>query len=400
MSNRFNDEEYNEKRYLNIEDLFLDSYNESFESDKNFTISELKKTLVLYRGVANINFNNEPSVNRNLSIKGLPLVTRDEISYYDELKQLDFFKAYENKETSLSFLARSQHYGYNSRLLDISYRKLTSVYFASSLYFNEDGKLYTYSHIDNKTAINTIQVKHFFLYSPTVDESRKNITRKLLLISNRSNNIINNPNYVDEVRVIENMKNVNSVMEHLSEPVIIIDRNEFYEHNASNDIRYESQKGLFIIYGNQHRRGVITDEIEYQSLNSNNVEYVNAEDKLVFLYVMAKKGVNFVTIYPDDDKSHKINRIIKMLIILNGGYSENLNDRLKDYSDAFDIGKLKILLQGLIKGNNQGLMQFLLSDFYEFAKKYKNNSSLYSNHISNFQTYNSVEYSAFMRVVK
>jgi hypothetical protein len=389
----------NMKRFISIEELFFDEFKEDHLLMEKFPISEIKKKIVLYRGVADKDFSNEPSVNRNLSTGGKALTTEVEKEYYTELKKLDFFKAYENMDPNIAFLARAQHYGYSSRLLDISYRKLTGIYFASSLYFDKDGKLYTYSHMNNKTADNTVQFKYLFLYDPTVDDNRKSIKRKLLLLSNNSHKVINNPNFVDEVRVYEKIKSVNSVMEHLSEPVIIIDKNEFYEHNDSNDIRYESQKGLFILYGNQSKNGIITNEINYQSLSSNNLEYVRAEDKLVFLYKLSLNGVNYVTIYPDDDKSHKINRLIKMLLVLNGMYSKNLNRNLNEYSTVFETNELKVVLQKLIKKNEQGVIQFLLSDFYEFSKKFIKNRDKYKKHIINFESHYPSVCNSFKKII-
>jgi len=394
------DYEFEEKKYLGIIDLNIFDENEHYVKRDKISITDLKKQLVLYRGVANIIFKNEPSVSRNLRTAGSALSTFDEMDYYNELRKLDFFKAYENKKTNLSMLARSQHYGYNSRLLDVSYRKLTAIYFASSWYFDKEGKVYSYSHLDNKSQSNSIKVNHYFYFNPNSGDSRKNIARKMLLLSKQNNNIINNSNYVSEVAVIENAKNVASVKEHLTEAVIIIDKNEFYENNTSNDIRYESQKGLFILYGNKIKNGVITDEIDYQSIDSNKAEYVHESDKLVFLYILARRNINFVTIYPDDDKSHKINRVIKMLKVLKGIYSQNLNDVLDTYKSDFDIPKLKNLLQGLIRNKHEGLVQFLLSDFYEFAKVYRKQKVVYSGHINNFHQYNTVEYNLFMNVVK
>lgn len=394
------EEKIQEKRYLTLSDLEYYDSNEMSLKKKQVSITDLKKQLVLFRGVANVGFNNEPSVSRNLRTSSKALSTFDEMDYYEELKELDFFKTYENTETNLSMLARSQHYGYNSRLLDVSYRKMTAIYFASNRHFHTEGKVYSYSHVDNKSQPDSIKVKHYFYFNPNSGDSRKNITRKMLLLSKQNNRIFNNSNFVSEVALIENTQNIVFVKEHLSEAVIIIDKNEFYENNASNDIRYESQKGLFILFGNKNTNGVIIDEIDYQSIDSNQVEYVHESDKLVFLYVLAKRNINFVTIYPDDDISHKINRVIKMLKVLNGSYSKNLNDVLDTYSIDFDIPKLKLVLQRLIRNKQEGLVQFLLSDFHKFAIVYRKQKGLYNSQVKFFHQYNSTEYNLFMNVIK
>jgi hypothetical protein len=393
------DEKKENTRYLTLDDLGDFDSNEKNLKDNRATITDLKKDLVLYRGVANIGFNNEPSVSRNLRTSKVSLSTFGETNYYDELKKLDFFKTYENIETNISMLARSQHYGYNSRLLDVSYRKLTAIYFASSKYFETTGKVYSYSHVDNQSQQTSIKVKHYFYFNPNSVDNRRNITRKMLLLSKQNNRIINNLNYISEIEQIEKSKNIKLVKEHLTEAVIIIDKNEFYENNASNDIRYESQKGLFILFGNKEKNGMITNEIDYQTIDSRKAEHVHEFDKLVFLYELANRKINFVTIYPDSDISHKINRVIKMLKVLNGGYSKNLNDILDTYNNEFNIPKVKKLIQRLIQNKREELVQFLLSDFYEFAKVYREKKCRFREHQNRFARFCSSDSNEFMDII-
>ena len=133
-------EQQQQKKMETIEKVFSDSPKELDEKDEKIVLK--KKHLCsqfFYRGQARSGLPLLPSVFR-------PDISKDESFYYQEMLRLEPHAFSGN--SVFDNLALMQHYGCPTRLLDVTFNPLVSLYFACSAETGTDGEVYVFNRLD------------------------------------------------------------------------------------------------------------------------------------------------------------------------------------------------------------------------------------------------------------
>ena len=163
---------------------------------------------------------------------------------------------------ALKVLGYIQHYGFESRLLDVSSNKMVAEYFACCENFSEDG--YVVSFINDNIAEKT-------------PESKIAVQHKLR----------------DLIKVDLENKRIQAQSKH-----IIIDYTKTCKTNSTN-LRYKKQKGAFILFCSDKEsiHYLLQEGIDY------NKKVIPHNKKIKQLIRLSKNGFNYVELFPDSDDS-------------------------------------------------------------------------------------------------
>jgi len=201
----------------------------------------------------------------------------------DFFQNINFFSNnnLEDEIEYFKYIVALQHYGFGTRLVDITRNKEIAEYFASCNNFKNDGIIYIFDDNEDLKIM-----KNFDIQS---------VRRKITCIQ-----------HYDVIRD----KDINQIFgeeikKRTIESNVILEYNNVFNSNVEN-IRYKRQSGAFILIGNKiSNENKILDE--YNNLKLNKFEIVDFKDKILRLYDMSvKKGINYVYIFPDSDIGFKL----------------------------------------------------------------------------------------------
>ncbi len=99
-----------------------------------------------FRGQTNSNFNIMPSIGRNINKNSNLLQYENNMIVIAQMKSPEEFT---NIKYPLNMLAKMQHYGLPTRLLDVSRNALVGLFFACNKDFNKDGKVFCFRSQDS-----------------------------------------------------------------------------------------------------------------------------------------------------------------------------------------------------------------------------------------------------------
>ena len=333
------------------------SKNNKLTKGKSFKIDFLRERLMFYRGMDVEKHDIEPSIMRLYG--GLLYYTiNNESLYCKSMFDLEFMKDGINENVSLKLLARMQHYGYGSRLIDVTFNEFVAIYMASYSKYLDTGKVIEFAYKGN-TSLN--------IYTNTL--SRFHYSSKL------SDDIIYNLKVMNNISGLD--KSIPSLPKsYTSEPVAVIDRTIFKGFSETYDMRYNSQDGAFIcilnelVFNTSHNVGILDNTyLKTKKLKHRNICKF---DKLSILFLLAKFGITNATIYPDSDFSNSANKIINKIRLLTNRIDKinNFNNSMNAYAETnWKYSKLnnsdKLNIEQLTGKyiSYRGVLQFLLIDY-------------------------------------
>lgn len=289
-----------------------------------------------------------------------------EKEYYDlsieYLKKSQFnIKKTKNDDEILSYIkyiGLMQHYGFGTRLLDVSSNLNVAKYFACCSDFNEDGFIFGFDKSQKIKQLKSID--------------RESIRRKFECIKNNNKitDMITNKNGIHLDTVTSN---------------VILTYETLFDTTIDN-IRYERQKGSFVVTGNP-----LNDSKEfidsYNKIDYYNILTVKSHDKIMALFELSNESINYVYLFPDDDKSIKLVGLFKYLIANSISKLDRYKLFIKEYKQYFNLSNensknedfMSIsskLYEDIIKEN---MFYFFFIEFKKFiTDKYKNSNDIIS----------------------
>lgn len=242
---------------------------------------------------------------------------------------------------SIVSLSYMQHYGFKTRLLDVTKKEEVAVYFACSGNFDKQGFVYEIKEVQwckKKTA--------------------KSVTRKIDFVFKDFNesNKLEKGTKIDVLR-----KNV------------VLDCKEAFNMDISN-IRYDRQEGSFILVGNEVKDRIYNRD-KITPIEKSCHEVIENTDKIKRLYELAlNKSITRCFLFPDETESISlmdqyaecsVQKDFKLL-------EKYISKKYSSLSDDSDTDSFKIN-KGLIKEiiDNENLYFFVmkeLHDFYTYKK--------------------------------
>ncbi len=259
----------------------------------------------------------------------------------------------------LKKLGALQHYGYYTRLLDISRSLDIARYFASSSNFREDGYVYSFDSKKNReiktlTADSVLKKIECIIEAESI--SKKNVWEELDIKSN-AKYIITNNIIVDYKLTLKDVIGT-----------------------ATDNLRLEKQHGAFMLFGQKtDENGHLLDE--YNELEIEEKETIEADEKMPILIDLAfpegdKESISNISIFPDSEKSMDIIAKYAEIRMVKNNNKKNSNDleelfkkicesKLKDYEANDDKEKRT---KGLTVTNKERIKELLVSNIDTITK--------------------------------
>jgi len=311
---------------------FID-YITNLKVDKNYSF--------FYRGHADKSFKMLPTIYRKTS----RLITKEDLL----IKEAILRNPYEfNKfRTNFEKLSLMQHYGFDTRLLDITENPLVALYFASNSLFKKDGevlilkikngniKYYDSDTVSVLSAIATLSTKNFNSFNEEfkmllLKEAKKNEEFKDLkskLEKNKSSTIITVVNYLNSKYANKNIFNkikeifnktslidslifnIQNEKPHFREIVELKHFNNFIVCVKAkyDNKRIIAQQGAFLLFGIKDG-----DKTKPAELKKNEIEQISdriiipADKKEKILDELDKFGINEEKLFPELSNSAKV----------------------------------------------------------------------------------------------
>lgn len=245
------------------------------------------------------------------------------------------------------YLSVFQHYGFATRLLDITTKVDIAKYFACCSDFNDDGFIYK---IEKIKEYKNIAIEH--------------VSRKMELVFDVNHN-------VTDIEV-GSILNKNEKSPTISDNVIV--DNKKLKLKFIN-LRQERQAGKFVLFGNRIDKKIILRA--FQELQKEIYEQIDKNKKFEELIKLSKTGINYVSLFPDDSLSIKIqalyikfanNRITKndlSFLTKNDPLKERLESLFRDYQANFKDNKncfyfiLKEMLDYVAQTNQKNIEKII-----------------------------------------
>ena len=245
-----------------------------------------------------------------------------EKEYYDlsieYLKKSQFnIKPSEANDEILSYIkyiSLMQHYGFGTRLLDISSKLEIAKYFACCSDFDKDGYIYVFDEVHNIKQLKSIKAQ--------------NVRRKFECIF-KVNEIEKYDNINDYYSKINNS---NIQLDTITTNVILSYETLF--DTTIDNIRYERQSGSFIVTGNPLNDEHKIDD-SYNTIHYQNYMNIESNKKIRVLLDLNKQKINHVYLFPDEDDSIKLVAILKYLLTDGIDKQNQYNFFIKNYKNYF-----------------------------------------------------------------
>lgn len=295
-------------------------------------------------------------------------------------------------EINVKTLGLLQHYGFKTRLIDITKNKDVATYFASSNKFDEVGYVYSLTNEE------IIEIKN---------DDRVSVKRKIAFITKAKE--LNNIDIIEYFSKEEKVKT--SISPKTIKDAVILDYSTIFTNKQLENLRLNKQNGCFILLGNDiDSKNILTGTINYKFLdNKIKSDPINFSSKLNNLYDLSEKGINHVNLFPDSDISidlvakyneiFKLNRLGELENFVKDKFSYDkldINDNKYKVFVDFILNNLESLKQELSNNSNYFYLIFKeIVDYYNYyynidkeQKVKDNNKIIYKNKENEFVLYN------------
>lgn len=241
---------------------------------------------------------------------------------FSECEDWPSIQAIKNKSAGVKFLKKLgilQHYGYHTRLLDITSNKDIATYFAACEDFDEDGRIYRFDQ------------EHYETYSQDCIEKLE-----------KRRQVIEEYDRYKKKDCLQELKRNNGMKKRPSPNSIEADAICEYEKIGLKvkNLRYIRQDGAFLLSGSKLGDRSI---LRYaKNKVPENPSLIKKEDKLDLLFALAGNNINFVKLYPDKEKSIELISEYKKLMAMeleqrNNRYGELIGNKKYDVRLPADV---------------------------------------------------------------
>lgn len=265
----------------------INSFSDYFTQLKNIQKTLREDEILCYRGASNI---------VNSAMPGVVWETHGKESEAYHSLLLEYPEEFDNKTDHLGTLAKMQHYGLHTRLLDVSGNILVSLYFAANSNPNIDGYVEVFRV--KKTEILTHNSDKALMLSclPCFDDKTQNEIKKFCE---------HNKGKIDESKIKGNEAMVRFLHEVRGEypafECAIIGEhllNSYFVRANKNNQRMKVQDGYFIIHGldkSRSERMIENHRVMKLIIKSNAKEEIMSDLRMM--------GIHDDTIYPDLERT-------------------------------------------------------------------------------------------------
>ena len=280
----------------------------------NFTPNSFyEKEKAFFRGQSKSTFDLSPSLNRLISDKKSETYTRFENEMINTAR-LQNPEIFYEEDYPVNMLAKMQHYGIPTRMLDITENALVALYFACKEFFDHDGKVYCF--VKKQSEINTC----YSIYA--------NIIANQYIESSMSHT-----NFEDYWRKIRFKKYIPQEY-HDDSQLQILDRLSKIRKNCGKTIfvlpemlteREKRQQAAFIIFPNQINGSGFRNTLQEYDSDINLEIIIESKKKKRILDQLNTFGISEQFLFPElDKKCSAIKNQINSL--LNQNYEDFKND--------------------------------------------------------------------------
>lgn len=223
---------------------------------------------LFFRGQSNKNFELAPSIGRYPNECIDDSLSWFESEMYEEARNA-FLDEFSNKLNPIDFLAKLQHYGIPTRLLDITEDPLVALYFACSdqNFANYDGELFVFKNKDYKPTFNAIS--EAVADTAYIPEYNLNVFLKYVM----SKSYFDNDRQALINKLEEDPNYGNSWVAKCCET-------PFFVHRSFLTNRQQIQKGSFLLFSNEIKEDGNTGEKYF----NDKIKPIDKGDKNIVLH--------------------------------------------------------------------------------------------------------------------
>lgn len=261
---------------------FVDYFNIVKRINDNCSDSEM----IFYRGVSDSDFDLKPGI-----------LFENNINEYDSYHELllEYPEEFDTKD-HLGTLAKMQHYGVNTRLLDISDNILTSLFFASEQRPEKDGKIWVFK-VHKNEVLHSNSDKALML--SCLSALREDDKREIREFCDAHRGVISDQQIVGHPAMVKFLHEIRGEYPAFETSILgqdILDC--FFVLVNKNNIRMKVQSGFFVIFGldndanKKKLENLVVDEI-----------IVDKDSKKRILKELKLMRIHSDTIYPDLERT-------------------------------------------------------------------------------------------------
>lgn len=262
------------------------SFTDYFNIVKRIKGNCSKSEMILYRGVSDYGFGLKPGIlfEKNIS---------EYDGYHDLL--LEYPEEFNTKD-HLGTLAKMQHYGVSTRLLDISDNILTGLFFASEQKSDRDGKIWVFK-VPKNEVLHSNSDKALMLSCLAV--LREEDKQQIKVFCENHRGVITNQQIVGHSAMIKLLHEIRGEYPAFETAIVgqdILDC--FFVLVNKNNIRMKVQSGYFVIFG-------LDNDANEKKLKNLVIEeiIVDKSAKENILKELELMKIHSDTIYPDLERT-------------------------------------------------------------------------------------------------
>lgn len=255
------------------------------------------KENIFYRGQSNTTYKLTPSVFRNGNLK-------NENKIYSDI-MTECSQEFEDVKLHNEILSKMQHYGVQTRLLDVTVNALVALYFACEGNKNEDGAVFVIKSKDSEIKQYDSDVISILSSLPRFKEDEKKEIKKLAEEAKRK--IDNVASSIDiEIqkfnedplikRLLHEIKKEKPAFENIINPCDIL--NNYFFTPRKNNARIIRQSGAFMIFGLGNEEFEVEEYAERHSDNSYKI-IIDRNHKETIIKQLSVCGISKATLHPE-----------------------------------------------------------------------------------------------------
>lgn len=259
------------------------------------------KENIFYRGQSNAKYKLTPSVFRNRNLK-------NENKIYSDI-MTECSQEFEDVKLHNEILSKMQHYGVQTRLLDVTVNALVALYFACEGNKNEDGAVFVIKAKDNEIKQYDSDVISILSSLPRFNVDEKKDIKKLAekakckidkIVPPKSSSIdIEVANFNEDPlikRLLHEIKKEKPAFENIINPCDLL--NNYFFTPRKNNARIIRQSGAFMIFGLGNEEFEVEEYAERDSDKSYKI-IIDRVHKETIIKQLSVCGISKATLHPE-----------------------------------------------------------------------------------------------------
>lgn len=259
------------------------------------------KENIFYRGQSNAKYKLTPSVFRNRNLK-------NENKIYSDI-MTECSQEFEDVKLHNEILSKMQHYGVQTRLLDVTVNALVALYFACEGNKNEDGAVFVIKAKDNEIKQYDSDVISILSSLPRFNVDEKKDIKKLAekakckidkIVPPKASSIdIEVANFNEDPlikRLLHEIKKEKPAFENIINPCDLL--NNYFFTPRKNNARIIRQSGAFMIFGLGNEEFEVEEYAERDSDKSYKI-IIDRVHKETIIKQLSVCGISKATLHPE-----------------------------------------------------------------------------------------------------